>query len=77
MAIFTSPSTLANFLTQKCYVDDFDPVESMTKLAATAIGQTTKAYASENDIHIDLVPDNPSMENLAESVVDFFHKTKG
>ncbi|MDP7281195.1 MAG: uroporphyrinogen-III synthase, partial [Candidatus Poribacteria bacterium] len=77
MAIFTSPSTLNNFLTQKCYVDDFNPVESLTKLAATAIGQTTKAYAAENDIHIDLVPDSPSMENLAESVVDFFHKTKG
>ena len=77
MAIFTSPSTLANFLTQKRYTDDFDPVDSLTKLAATAIGHTTKAYASENDIHIDLVPDNPSMENLAESVVDFFHKTKG
>jgi uroporphyrinogen-III synthase len=46
-------------------------------MAATAIGQTTKAYAAENDIHIDLVPDSPSMENLAESVVDFFHKTKG
>ena len=77
MAIFTSPSTLNNFLTQKCYVDDFNPVESLTKMAATAIGQTTKAYAAENDIHIDLVPDSPSMENLAESVVDFFHKTKG
>ena len=76
MIVFTSPSTLSNFLTQRQHIEGFMPKKVLNRLTTAVIGQTTKSFANEHEIRVDVVPKIPSMSHLAKEIVDFFQKRK-
>ena len=52
------------------------PKKVLNRLATAVIGQTTKSFANERGIQVDVVPEIPSMSHLAKEIVDFFQKKK-
>ena len=77
MIVFTSPSTIQNFLIQPKHVEDFIPQQILLNRVKTAvIGQTTKSFANEHGIPVSVVPKEPSMAHLAQDIIRFYQNQK-
>ena len=77
MIVFTSPSTIQNFLTQPQQVEGFIPQQILLNRVETAvIGQTTKSFANEHGIPVSVVPKEPSMAHLAQDIIRFYQNQK-
>ena len=77
MIVFTSPSTIQNFLIQPQHVEGFIPQQILLNRVETAvIGQTTKSFANEHGIPVSVVAKEPSMAHLAQDIIRFFQNQK-
>ena len=71
--LFTSPSTFENFLK---IMDLTNPSEYFSGILIAAIGPTTKSALEKKNVTVDVMPEEHTMEALAEELVKFYHKEK-
>jgi uroporphyrinogen-III synthase len=67
--LFTSPSTFDNFVK---IMDLTNPAEYFAGITVAAIGPTTKTVIEKNNVKVDVMPEEHTMESLAEALVKHF-----
>ncbi len=67
--IFTSPSTFKNFLE---ILKIKNPVEYFKGIDVAAIGPTTKTELEKNNLKVTVMPEEYTIEGLANAVVEFY-----
>ncbi len=67
--IFTSPSTFENFLK---ILNISNPVGYFTNYDVAAIGPTTKSAIEEKNVHVNIMPDEYTIDGLAKAIVNFY-----
>ena len=69
--IFTSPSTFENFLK---IMDLTNPSEYFRGITIAAIGPTTKAAIEKQNVIVNVMPEEHTMEALNEELIKFYNK---
>ena len=67
--IFTSPSTFENYL-QILKVNN--PVKYFDGYKVAAIGPTTKAAVENKHVHVDIMPEEFTIDGLAKAIIEFY-----
>ena len=67
--IFTSPSTFENFLQ---ILKISDPVKYFSEYDIAAIGPTTKTAIENKSVHVNIIPDEYTIDGLAKAIIDFY-----
>jgi len=67
--IFTSPSTFENFLQ---IISVSDPVKYFNNYDVAAIGPTTKTAIENKSVHVNIIPDEYTIDGLAKAIIEFY-----
>ena len=67
--IFTSPSTFENFLQ---IINVSDPVQYFNNYDVAAIGPTTKTAIENKSVHVNIIPDEYTIDGLAKAIIEFY-----
>jgi len=71
--IFTSPSTFENFLQIEKISN---PVNYFSKFDVAAIGPTTKASIEKNNVTVNIMPDEYTIDGLIRKITSYYSKQK-
>jgi len=67
--IFTSPSTFENFLQ---IINVSDPVGYFNNYDVAAIGPTTKTAIENKSVHVNIIPDEYTIDGLAKAIIEYY-----
>lgn len=67
---FTSPSSYSNF---RAIMNIQRPEDFFNNIVIAAIGNTTKDSIAETGIKVDILPEESSLQGLAESIIKYFN----
>jgi uroporphyrinogen-III synthase len=67
--IFTSPSTFENFIR---IINTQNPVQYFNSFQVAAIGPTTKTAIENKGVHVDIIPDEYTIDGLAKAILEFY-----
>ena len=67
--IFTSPSTFENFLQ---ILKIASPVKYFGSYKVAAIGPTTRSAIENKHVHVDIMPDEYTIDGLAKAIIEFY-----
>ena len=67
--IFTSPSTFENYLQ---ILKIANPVKYFESYKVAAIGPTTKTAIENKHVHVDIMPDEFTIDGLAKAIIEFY-----
>ena len=67
--VFTSPSTFENYLQ---ILNIKDPVAYFSQFNVAAIGPTTKTAIENKSVHVNIMPDEYTIDGLANAIIEFY-----
>jgi uroporphyrinogen-III synthase/AcrR family transcriptional regulator len=69
--VFTSPSTFENFLQ---ILSVKNPVQYFLNFDVAAIGPTTKTSIENTGVHVNVLPDEYTIDGLAKAIIEYYEK---
>ncbi len=69
--IFTSPSTFENFM-RILHIDK--PIQYFSSYDVAAIGPTTKTAIENKGVHVNILPDEYTIDGLAKAIIEHYKK---
>ncbi len=79
MVTFTSSSTVSNFLSMIDVQDTNERQQLLKKVTIAAIGPVTSATIRENGLHVDIQPDQYTIDDMVNAIVAYYrdgHKSR-